>query len=151
MTNSSFQKPLLNATAFVRSLLMWFMPWTVLVLYITYQGQPGILFLTPVAWGLAVPVGLNYVAFSRGNYGKNAFVAGTILGATFGFLLGMLCLVLGSYTIHDDGTGQISGTQIWLILLGIGVVVSALFSGLTAARAARVQRRGKELIVIKPM
>ncbi len=130
---------------------MWFLPWTVLVLFVSYQGQPGIICLTPLAWGLAVPAGLNYVAFARGNPGRNAFLAGAILGATLGLLLGILCMGVSVYSMPDDdpSTGRLTIRQISLIILGAGMLISVLLSGMTVARAASLQRRGKGLTVIK--
>ena len=52
-------QPLLNFRAFGRSLGMWLMPWAGLVLFLTYQGQPFVICLTPMActWNCHPPEG----------------------------------------------------------------------------------------------
>ncbi len=50
-------QPWINRSAFTNSLGMWLMPWALLVLGLTYTGQPGVICLTPMAWLLAIPAG----------------------------------------------------------------------------------------------
>jgi len=47
------KQPLLNAKALINSLGIWLLVWSALVLFVTYQGQPGVACLTPMAWLLA--------------------------------------------------------------------------------------------------
>ena len=83
-------QPLLNGSALIRSLSMWLLIRGAAVLLVTYQKQPGVVCLTPMAWLLAIPAGWNYVVFSRGKPGRQPFVAGAILGALLGLLYGLL-------------------------------------------------------------
>ncbi|MCB0184158.1 MAG: hypothetical protein KDE31_07840 [Caldilineaceae bacterium] len=137
-------QPLLNTSAYLRAVGMWTIIWGATVGLASYQGQPGILCLTPLAWLLAVPTGLNYVAFSAGRPGRSPFWAGAVAGATLGLLFGLLIWGLGGYLMPADPEemGTLSIGQIGAILTGLGVVVGALLSGFTAARAAAQQRRG---------
>ena len=148
-----FEKPpLINLAAFIQALGMWLAGWTVLVLVISYQGQPGVICMTPMAWLIAIPAGLNYVAYSQGRPGRSPFLAGCILGAVLGLLLGVVFFVIGSQTMPDDpaSKGTLSMLQLSLILTGIGTVISALLGGFMALRAAALQRRGNVLTAIKP-
>jgi len=143
-------QPFLNGSAFLRAVGMWTMLWGVIVALASWQGQPGILCLTPLAWLLAVPTGLNYVAFSHGRPGRSPFFAGALAGATLGLLFGLLVWALGPALMPADPEEMetLSMNQIGAILTGLGIVVSALLSGLIAARAAAQQRRGHAIAAV---
>ncbi len=140
MTN----QPFLNTSAFIRSVAMWVIAWGGTVAFVSYQGQPGILCLTPMAWLLAVPVGLNYVAFSDGKPGRNPFLAGALAGATLGLIFGLLAWGLGSYMMPADPNevGKLGMRELGLIFTGGGIVIGALLSGMMARFAVARQRRG---------
>jgi hypothetical protein len=144
------KQPLINIPAFIRSLSMWALLWGGTVVFLAYQGQPGVICMTPMAWLLALPAGWNYVAFADGKPGRQPFVAGALLGATLGLLFGLLCWGVGVYMMPADPaeTGTLSIQQIALILIGCGAVIGALLSGMMAHRAAAQQRRGRNLPVI---
>ena len=144
------KQPLINVPAFIRALSMWVILWGGTVSLATYQGQPGIICLTPMAWLLAIPAGLNYVAFSEGKPGRNPFLAGALLGGMLGLLLGLLCWGIGAYTMPDDpaGSGTLTIQQLSLILIGVGTVIDALLGGLMAHRAAAQQRRGRQIAAV---
>jgi hypothetical protein len=146
----STNQPFLNGNAFIRSLAMWAIAWGGVVAFLVYQGQPGVICLTPMAWGLALPAGLNYVAFAQGRPGRNPFVAGAILGATLGLIYGLIAWGVGITMMPADPeeAGKLSMTQIGLIFTGGGVLIGALLSGMMAKRAATLQRRGKQLTVV---
>ncbi len=144
-------QPWINRSAFTNSLGMWLMPWALLVLGLTYTGQPGVICLTPMAWLLAIPAGWNYAVFARGKPGRQPFVAGIILGAVLGLLYGMLFVGISAYTMPTDPGPEngISTQGLALIIVTAGTVFAALLSGLMVVRAASLQRRGKELPMIK--
>ena len=144
------KQPLINVPAFIRALSMWVILWGGTVGLATYQGQPGIICLTPMAWLLAIPAGLNYVAFSEGKPGRNPFLAGALVGATLGLLLGLICWGFGTYTMPDvPGEEALLGVQeISLIMIGVGTVIDALLGGLMAHRAAAQQRRGRTIAAV---
>lgn len=144
------KEPLINGAAFFRALGMWTVLWGGTVAFIVWQGQPGVICLTPMAWLLAVPGGLNYVAFANGRPGRSPFLAGALLGAFMGVLFGLLFWGISAYTMPDDpaGSGTLTGLQLSLIMMGIGVVVEALLGGLMAHRAASLQRRGRTISAV---
>lgn len=144
------QQPFLNGGAFIRSVTMWALVWGSTVAFICYQGQPGILCMTPMAWLLAVPVGLNYVAYSDGKPGRKPFLAGALAGATLGLIFGLLAWVLGAYLMPADPAeaDKLSIHQLGLIFTGCGIVLGALLSGMTAHRAAAQQRRGRTITAV---
>jgi hypothetical protein len=144
-------RPLLNVTAFIRSLSMWLLVWGVAVLFITYQQQPGVICLTPMAWLLALPAGWNYGVFARGNPGRQPFVAGAILGAILGLLYGLLFFGVATFGMPvGSAPDEIAKMQNMVIfMIGGGTLVSGLLSGLMAYRAATLQRRGQALPAIR--
>lgn len=106
--------------------------------------------MTPMAWLLAVPAGLNYVAFSEGKPGRNPFLAGALAGATLGLIFGLLAWGLGAYLMPADpnDTGKLGMREIGLIFTGAGMVIGALLSGMMAHRAAAQQRRGHTITAV---
>lgn len=143
-------QPFLNGSAFVRALSMWVILWGGTVAFLVYQGQPGVICMTPLAWLLALPAGMNYIAYSQGRPGRHPFLAGAILGATLGLIFGLIAWGVG-LTMMPSGpeeTGKLSVTQIGLIFTGGGMLLGALLSGMMARRATTLQRRGQKLTVV---
>lgn len=140
-------QPVVNTAALLRAVGMWALLWGATVLVAAYQGQPGVICLTPMAWLLAVPAGWNYVAFSEGRPGRQPFLAGLLVGAMLGLLFGLLTWGVGAYTMPDDPaeTGRLTVNQIGLIFIGAGMVIGGLLSGMMAHRAAMQQRRGRRV------
>ena len=146
----STNQPLLNLSAFVRSLSMWTILWGGTVAFLAYQGQPGVICMTPMAWLLALPAGSNYVAFAQGRAGRNPFVAGALVGATLGLIFGLIAWGVGAGMMPADPgeTGKLTIAQIGLIFTGGGVLIGALLSGMMARRAATLASREQKLTVI---
>lgn len=147
MINQMINQPFLNSNAFVRSLAMWMLLWSVPVLGIAYAGQPGVACLTPMAWLLALPAGWNYVVFARGNPGRQPFMAGALLGAILGLFYGILFFGVSTYGM-PVGTDPDEIAKMWNMVLFMivgGIVITALLSGFMAYRAASLQRRGQAL------
>lgn len=151
MYEVSQQQPFINLSAFIRSLAMWLVSWVAVAAFVSYQGQPGVICMTPMAWLLAIPAGLNYVAFAKGRPGKSPFLAGFLLGALLGLALGLVFFAIAARTMPDDppSAGTLTTFQLSLIITGAGAVISALLGGFMAWRAASLQRRGKQLTVVR--
>lgn len=127
---------MLNLSALFRSLVMWLLVWGAAVLFVTYQKQPGVVCLTPMAWLLALPAGWNYVSFARGNAGRQPFGAGAILGVLLGLLYGLLFFGIAAFGMPvGSDPDEISKMQnLVIFMIGGGMVVAALLSGLMAQR-----------------
>jgi len=140
-------QPFLNGNALLRSLTMWTLVWGLAVAVIVYFQQPGVICLTPMAWLLALPAGWNYVVFSRGQAGRQPFVAGAILGAILGLLFGLLFFGIANYAmpVGEDPEEIAKMQNMVIFMIGGGVVIAALLSGFMAHRANVLQRRGQAL------
>lgn len=147
MNTQQIHQPFLNLSAFLRSLVMWFAIWAIVVLFVTYQGQAGVTCLTPMAWLLALPAGWNYVAFAKGRPGQQPILAGLLLGALLGLLYGALFWVVATYGMPPsaDPDEMAKAHNLNLLITGAGTIIGALLSGFMAWRAAKMQRRGKAI------
>jgi hypothetical protein len=150
MQQNVVDQPLLNTSALLRSLAMWFLVWGAAVLIVTYAGQPGVACMTPLAWLLALPAGWNYVAFAHGKPGRQPFVAGAILGLILGLLYGILFFGVSTYAmpVANDPDEIAKMRNILVFMIAGGAIISAVLSGFMAYRAASLQRRGQALPVI---
>lgn len=143
-------QPLVNIAALLRAVGMWALLWGGTVFFAAYQGQPGVVCLTPMAWLLALPAGWNYVAFSAGKPGRHPFLAGVLVGAVLGLLFGLLTWGVSAYIMTNDPpeAGTLTINQIGLIFIGAGMVIGGLLSGMMAHRAVMQQRRGRSVPLI---
>jgi hypothetical protein len=140
-------QPLINGGAFLRSLTMWLLVWGIVVAFVVYQQQPGVICLTPMAWLLALPAGWNYVVFSHGNPGRQPLLAGAILGGLLGLLYGLFFFGVASVgmPVGTDPEEVTKMQNMVIFMIAGGTLVGALLSGFMAYRAATLQRRGQAL------
>lgn len=150
MNQQTGNQPFLNISALIRSLGMWLLLWGLVVLFVAYQQQPGVICLTPMAWLLALPAGWNYVVFARGKAGRQPFVAGAILGALLGLLYGLLFFGVASYgmPVGSDPEEITKMQNMVIFMIAGGTVIAALLGGFMAWRAATLQQRGQALPTI---
>src|SRR5215207_4336742 len=141
MNQQTGNQPFLNISALIRSLGMWLLLWGLVVLFVAYQQQPGVICLTPMAWLLALPAGWNYVVFARGKAGRQPFVAGAILGALLGLLYGLLFFGVASYgmPVGSDPEEITKMQNMVIFMIAGGMVIAALLGGFMAWRAATLQ------------
>jgi hypothetical protein len=120
------------------------------VLFVTYQEQPGVICLTPMAWLLALPAGWNYAVFSRGAPGRQPFLAGALLGTLLGLLYGLLFFGVASVGMPvGSEPSEVAKLQNMVIfMIAGGALVGALLSGFMAYRATTLQQRGQALPAI---
>lgn len=150
MNQQTGNQPFLNISALIRFLGMWLLLWGLVVLFVAYQQQPGVICLTPMAWLLALPAGWNYVVFARGKAGRQPFVAGAILGALLGLLYGLLFFGVASYgmPVGSDPEEITKMQNMVIFMIAGGTVIAALLGGFMAWRAATLQQRGQALPTI---
>ena len=149
-TQNITHQPFINVSALLRSLGMWLLVWGLVVLVVTYQGQPGVACLTPLAWLLALPAGWNYVVFANDKPGRQPFLAGAILGLILGLGYGFLFFGVAAYgmPVGTDPAEIAKMQNLVVVMIAAGAIVAALFSGFMAYRAATLRRRGQPLPAI---
>ncbi len=150
MNQRTENQPFLNIGALIRALGTWLLLWGIIVLFVAYQQQPGIICLTPMAWLLALPAGWNYVVFARGKAGRQPFVAGAILGALLGLLYGLLFFGVATYgmPVGSDPDEIAKMQNMVIFMIAGGAVIAALLGGFMAWRAATLRQRGQALPAI---
>jgi membrane associated rhomboid family serine protease len=122
--------------------LTQFAPWLAIVLLATWGGYPGAVCVTPLAWLIALRVGLVSVERSRSASRSQRLTEAALGGALFGLLQGVLFWVVlpRMGPILPSEQAQASGLVLAIVLGGLvfGAVL-ALFTGYL-----REQRRARE-------
>lgn len=119
-----------------------FTPWLVMVIAVTWAGFPGVVCITPMAWLLALAVGVRIEAHSpspeKGQRLRQAALAGGLLGLLQGLLFIVILPRLGP--LQADERSLATGIAIFLLITGIPVA-----AGLSTFTAWLAQRRTVQL------
>jgi hypothetical protein len=115
-----------------------FAPWFAAVILVTWAGYPGVVCVTPLAWLLALRVGIECAMYSTSDSPSRRILEAALAGGWFGFLQGMLFLVIVPRMGEIKASEQSSATLISIIMVGMGMLVGA---GLSAFTAQRIERR----------
>lgn len=113
--------------------------WLTAVLTVTFAGhQPGVVCATPMAWLLALWVGLRCAALTKSATRSGRFADALAAGALLGLLLGILFLVITSFVMGDIRPDE---RQKAVALNAIVIVSGAVVSGLLSLATAASQER----------
>lgn len=112
--------------------LRQFVPWLTAVLLVSWAGYPGIVCITPLAWLLALRVGLLCVVRSKSEQSSRRLLEATLAGGFFGFLQGILFTVIIPLAGPIQASEQTKTTILTLILLIAGTVAGSGLSFFTA-------------------
>ncbi len=74
--------------------LRQFVPWLAVVLLATWAGYPGVVCITPMAWLIALRVGLICVTRSKSEQSARRLLEAALAGGLLGFLQGILFTVI---------------------------------------------------------
>ncbi len=129
-----------NVMAGLRPVAAAMIPYTVVVVLATWQGYPGIVCVTPLAWSLGLWVGAQAALVSRRAGNTRPVAEAGVAGALCGLVMGVLFAVagprMGASPTQDE---QLQALMLGLCLLTpLGILVTG---GLAAASAARWQKR----------
>jgi MFS family permease len=118
--------------------LRQFLPWLVVVILATWAGYPGVVCITPLAWLMALRVGIVCVSRSTSQPASRRVQEAALGGAWFGFLQGLLFLVIipRAGPVQEDERG--SAIVLTLAIMVFGMIVGA---GLSAFTASQIERR----------
>jgi MFS family permease len=139
---SQFSSPSsgLDLRVILEAPLRLFAPWLAIVLVVTWAGYPGVVCVTPMAWLLALRVGIAVVGRSASAQPaqrlREAALAGGLFGLLQGALFGVLVLRLGEIL-----PGERAGAAVLIgAVLIFGILVGAGLSLFTASQVERRQR-----------
>ena len=121
--------------------LTQFAPWLAVVLAATWGGFPGVVCVTPVAWLIALRVGLVCVEQSRSAERNRRLLEAALAGALFGLLQGLLFWVVipRMGPILPSEQAQATGLVVVIVLAGMVFGAGlAVFTGFL-----REQRRAR--------
>ena len=132
-----------SPTALDKRVILWvpvgqFAPWLALVLVVTWAGYPGVVCVTPMAWLIALRVGLVCVSRSASALPAQRLKEAALAGAWFGLLQGALLWIVLPRMGQIKSTEQISAALIVLAMILLGSLAGA---GLSAFSAHQAERR----------
>jgi hypothetical protein len=114
--------------------------WTLLVVVFTWQGQPGVVCLTPVAWLLAVIAGRGTLNFTRTEEPALRRAEAGLAGCLLGLLLGLL--FTGMIELSAEMSFQ---ERVTMALFGVALTFFGLLAcGVAAYGMAALAERGGE-------
>lgn len=115
--------------------------WTGAVMVITFSGYPGVICMTPLAWLLALPVGLRIQRETESTgrtFLMEAFLAGALLGLFQGLLVGLVMVIA---PLGDPG--MVSAPPDPFLASAAGAIVGTPLAGALAALIAWLARRSQ--------
>ena len=118
--------------------LLLFAPWLAAVLVVTFAGYPGVVCVTPLAWLLALRLGIMCVGRSASTQPSRRVLEATLAGGVFGLLQGLLFIVIVPRMGSIQASEQASAIMISVIMVVMGSLVGA---GLSAFTASQTERR----------
>ncbi len=122
----------LNKRIILEIPLRQFAPWLAVCLLVSLAGYPGVVCVTPVAWLMALRVGLICVQRSTTTLPRRRVQEAALAGVWFGFLQGLLFLVMAPRLGPIQPDEQTSAMVISLALLGVGMLAGAGLAAFTA-------------------
>jgi len=126
--------------AVLKSLLPPLIAWTTVVLFITFVGhQPGVVCVTPVAWGMACWVGMKCVWASRSAAKSSLLLEAAVAGGLLGLLQGVLFAVIAPRMGEVRPDEQQKSLMLSVVMIAAGALISAGLS--VAVGAAQANRR----------
>jgi hypothetical protein len=142
-TNSPSSTRKFDAMSVLRAIWLPFLSWTVAVLVVSFGGkQPGVVCATPMAWFMALWVGLRSAAYTRSETKGARLVEAALAGGLFGFLQGVLFTAIVPFMGEIKANEQQKAIVLVIVMLVLGAVICAAFSTAIAASQERRRLRG---------
>ncbi len=135
MTSSSKR---LDLRTIIEIPLRQFIPWLAIVLLATWTGYPGVVCITPMAWLIALRVGVICVRRSKSEPSAWRLLEAVLAGGLLGLLQGILFTVIIPFVGPIETNEQTNMLVLTLILLIAGVFAGA---GLSLFTAYLIERR----------
>lgn len=134
----------LDFSAILRSTLGAFILWAAVVIIMVFvRHQPGVICITPVAWGMACWVGLTCVARSRSAEKSTRLTEAALAGGILGLLQGILFTAIMPLMGEVKPEERQKAVLLSVAMIVFGVVVSALLSLAVGAGQDRRRRMAR--------
>jgi hypothetical protein len=132
-----------DAMSVLKAIWLPFLSWTVAVLVVSFGGkQPGVVCATPMAWFMALWVGLRSAAYTRSETKSARLMEAALAGGIFGLLQGALFTAIAPFMGEIRADEQRKAVVLAVVMLVLGAVISAVFS--VAIAASQERHRTKE-------
>jgi hypothetical protein len=113
----------------VSAIWLPFAVWLLAVVVVAFGGrQPGVVCATPVAWLMALWVGLRSVAYSRSSPKSARLTEAALAGGIFGLLQGVLFVVVMPFMGSIQPEERQKAILISALMIALGAIVSAVLS-----------------------
>lgn len=130
MTSSSSER--LDLRVVIETSLRQFVPWLAIVLLVTVVGYPSVVCVTPMAWLLALRVGIIVPQQSRSAQSSRRLTEAALAGGLFGFLQGVLFTVIIPFMGPIQTNEWMKTIVLTLIMIVVGIFAGAGLSFFTA-------------------
>lgn len=131
--------PNLDLRNVLNTTLRQFAPWLVMVLIVTFAGQPGVVCITPVAWLLALRAGLAATNRSTSDSPTARKTEAALSGGLLGLLQGLLFAIVITQLDPINTQEQTQVITITVVMILAGMLVGAFLAFFTGHLAE--QRR----------
>jgi hypothetical protein len=122
-----------------------FAVWAVAVVFVTFVGgQPGVVCLTPMAWLLALRVGLDCAAKSRSMITSRRVLEGALSGALLGFLQGVLFALIVQQVGDVQTDERVNAAVLNAIMLVGGIVFGSGLAAIMALRISKLREKSEQ-------
>jgi hypothetical protein len=132
-----------DASAILKSVWLPFVSWLVAVLIVAFGGrQPGVVCVTPMAWLLALWVGLRCALYTRTEKKAGRLLEAALSGGLLGLLQGVLFAAIAPLMGEIKSNEQQKAVLLTVIMLLVGTAVASLLSLAICASQESRRRTG---------
>lgn len=135
----------LDIHSIVGTSLGYFAPWLASVLLITWSGYPGVVCITPIAWLLAIPIGMVCSLRSKTQKFSTRLLESTLAGGILGLLQGLLFFIITPVMGPIKPEEEANQMTLNLIMLTAGALVAAVLSLFSAFATERRKKRDNDI------
>jgi MFS family permease len=138
---SPLSTPNLDLRNILDTALRQFAPWLVMVLIVTFAGQPGVVCVTPVAWLLALRAGLMAVNRSKSDSATVRKTEAALAGSLLGLLQGLLFALVITRLEPINAQEQTQAITLTVGMILVGMLAGASLAFVTAYLTEQRQNR----------
>jgi spore maturation protein SpmB len=127
--------------AVLKAIWLPFLSWAVAVLVVSFGGkQPGVVCATPMAWFMALWVGLRSAAYTRSETKGARLMEAALAGGIFGLLQGVLFTAIVPFMGEIKTNEQRKAVVLAIVMTVLGALISVLLAECLQFRQRIVER-----------